>query len=101
MQSTDFIILVPFPSKKPLYAVWVNSSPGFDAVQLCSPISQALIFTVDFTVLLGSIPEMPAKSCKEIKASAGERAVSGEYWLDSVVPWKTVAINCNMETVGE
>ena len=34
-----------------------------------------------FLVPLGSIPELPAQSCREIKASEGEHAVSGSYWI--------------------
>ena len=33
-------------------------------------------------VLLGSIPELPAESCKEIKDSEEGQALSGEYWLN-------------------
>ncbi|KAL9961275.1 hypothetical protein ACROYT_G030184 [Oculina patagonica] len=49
-------------------------------------------------VPLGSIPELPAESCKEIKASEGGQAVSGKYWLDSVIPGKVVLAHCDMET---
>ncbi|KAL9961286.1 hypothetical protein ACROYT_G030197 [Oculina patagonica] len=49
-------------------------------------------------VPLGSIPELPAESCKEIKASEGGQAVSGKYWFDSVIPGKVVLAQCNMET---
>ena len=53
------------------------------------------------TVALGSIPELPAETCKEIKASEEGQAVSGEYWFDSIVPGKTVLAPCGMETEGE
>ena len=33
-------------------------------------------------VSLGSVPEMPAESCREIKASEQGMAVSGRYWLE-------------------
>ncbi|XP_067048010.1 uncharacterized protein [Acropora muricata] len=36
-------------------------------------------------VPLGSIPELPAESCKEIKMSE-EEATSGKYWLSSIRP---------------
>ena len=32
---------------------------------------------------LGSIPELPAGSCGEIKASEGRQAVNSNYWLDN------------------
>ena len=53
------------------------------------------------TVRLGSIPELPAVSCKEIKASEGGQAVSGRYWFDSITPGKTVLAYCDMEKEGE
>ena len=31
---------------------------------------------------MGSIPEFPAISCLEIKASERENTISGKYWLD-------------------
>ncbi|RMX40979.1 hypothetical protein pdam_00014857 [Pocillopora damicornis] len=49
-------------------------------------------------VPLGSIPELPAESCKEIKASEGGKAVSGKYWLNSVVKDKSVIAYCDMDT---
>ena len=52
-------------------------------------------------VPLGSIPELPAESCKEIKASGGGKAVSGRYWIDSVVPGKVVLALCDMEREGK
>ena len=52
-------------------------------------------------VPIGSIPEMPAETCKEIKASEGGQAISGKYWFDSIIPEKTVLAPCNMETEGE
>lgn len=49
-------------------------------------------------VPLGSIPELPAESCKEIKASEGGKAFSGKYWLNSVVKDKSVLAYCDMDT---
>ena len=53
-----------------------------------------------FSVPLGSIPELPAETCKEIKASEGEQAISGKYWFDSIIPGKTVLAHCDMKTEG-
>ena len=50
---------------------------------------------------LGSIPELPAESCTEIKASEGEEASSGKYWFDSISPQASVLAYCNMDTEGE
>ena len=51
-------------------------------------------------VSLGSIPELPADSCKEIKASEGERAVSGNYWLDLEKNGDPLNLYCDMTTDG-
>ena len=50
--------------------------------------------------MLGSIPELPAETCKEIKASEGGEAVSGKYWFDSITPGETVLAQCDMEKEG-
>ena len=50
--------------------------------------------------MLGSIPQLPAETCKEIKASEGGEAVSGKYWFDSIIPGKTVLAHCDMENEG-
>ena len=49
---------------------------------------------------LGSIPELPAESCKEIKQSEGIEAVSGEYWFHSSKLGISVLAYCDMETEG-
>ena len=53
-----------------------------------------------FPVPLGSIPELPAESCHEIKASEGGQAVSGTYWFYSIVPDKVALAYCDMKTEG-
>ena len=52
------------------------------------------------SVRLGTIPEMPAESCQEIKASEGEYAVDGMYWLHFLEIVKTVPAYCDMRTGG-
>ncbi|XP_078382719.1 pancreatic secretory granule membrane major glycoprotein GP2-like [Oculina patagonica] len=47
-------------------------------------------------VPLGSTPALPAVSCAEIKASEGENADSGNYWLDSIIPGEAKQVPCNM-----
>ena len=54
-----------------------------------------------FSVMLGSIPELPAETCKEIKASKGGQAVSGEYWFDSIIPGEAVLAHCDMKKEGK
>ena len=53
-----------------------------------------------FPVPLGSIPELPAETCKEIKASEGGQAVSGKYWFDEYKTGKSVLTHCDMDTEG-
>ena len=49
---------------------------------------------------LGSIPELPALSCHEIKASEGKHTISGKYWLDSTRKGKAKLIYCDMVNEG-
>ena len=49
-----------------------------------------------FLVPLGSIPELPAESCADIRSSEGEDAVSGNYWFDSIKPGEVVLAGCDM-----
>ncbi|KAL9963782.1 hypothetical protein ACROYT_G027322 [Oculina patagonica] len=51
-------------------------------------------------VPLGSIPELPADSCREIKASEGGQAVSGTYWLDLEKNGNPLKFYCDMKTDG-
>ena len=51
-------------------------------------------------VSLGSIPELPADSCTEIKASEGEAVVSGNYWLDLEKNGNPLNLYCDMTTDG-
>jgi len=52
-----------------------------------------------FPVPLGSIPELPAESCKEIKASE-RQVLSGKYWLSNIKPGMAVLAHCDMKTEG-
>ena len=54
-----------------------------------------------FSVPLGSVPELPAESCREIRASEGENAVSGNYWFDSIKPGEVVLARCDMSKQGK
>lgn len=47
---------------------------------------------------LGSIPELPADSCKDIKASEGDLTISGYYWLDSTRSGNSLIARCDMQT---
>ena len=59
-----------------------------------------MYFHFVFSVPLGSIPELPAETCKEIKASEGQ-AVSKKYWLSTIKPGIPVLAHCDMNTDGE
>ncbi|KAL9958396.1 hypothetical protein ACROYT_G035402 [Oculina patagonica] len=45
-------------------------------------------------VPLGSIPELPAQSCSEIKASEGNEMVNGDYWIYSDGNGQTIMARC-------
>ena len=45
---------------------------------------------------LGSISELPAESCDEIKASEGDDAVSGNHWFMSMIPGEVFQAPCNL-----
>jgi len=60
-----------------------------------------IFYIIHLLVPLASIPELPAESCKEIKASEGRQAVSGKYWFDSIIPGKAVLAHCDMEKEGK
>lgn len=53
-----------------------------------------------FTVPLGSIPELPAQSCQEIKLSEGKDTVSNMYWLDESGKGNAVLDYCDMAISG-
>jgi len=59
-----------------------------------------MFFTFLFLVPLGSVSELPADSCVEIRASEGEDAVSSNYWFDSIKPGEVVLAHCDMSKLG-
>ena len=71
-----------------------------DSGQVMFPYSLNSFVFVSISAPLGSIPELAAVSCKEIKASEGE-AVSGRYWLSGVKPDMVVFAFCDMKTEGK
>ena len=62
----------------------------------CTAI-EAFQFYFSFPVPLGSIPELPADSCEDIKASEGGQVVSGPYWLDPARSGDPSLVFCDME----
>nr|XP_058965272.1 uncharacterized protein LOC131791919 [Pocillopora verrucosa] len=63
------------------------------------PNPERFYFKRDYKrVPLGSIPELPAETCQEIKMSEGGEAISGKYWFHSIVPKRTFLAPCDMKT---
>ena len=54
-----------------------------------------VLFLLLIKAPLGSIPELPAQSCQEIKASEGKDTISGKYWLDPARSGTTVLVYCD------
>ena len=50
---------------------------------------------------LGSIPELPARSCREITSSEGKDTPSNNYWLDPSGTGKAVLVYCDMNLEGK
>ena len=64
-------------------------------------VSNCFAMNVSLSIApLGSIPELAAESCKEIKASEGQQVVSDRYWIYSAIHEKAVLAYCDMETEG-
>ncbi|KAK2548955.1 Uromodulin [Acropora cervicornis] len=74
---------------------WLNGSHPDEYEAVGFVISKEM---AGVTVSLGFIKEVPATSCREIKASEGASAVNGNYWLDSIEPGKVILVNCDMRT---
>ena len=51
-------------------------------------------------VPLGSISELPAHSCQEIKASEGKDTISSKYWLDPTANRTAIFVYCDMDLEG-
>ena len=60
-----------------------------------------MFFLFLIQVPLGSIPELPAHSCQEIKASEGKDTVSSKYWLDPTANGTAVLVYCGMDLEGK
>ena len=71
---------------------------GFRLVHL--PILNFQHFTY-IPAPLGSIPELPARSWREITASEGKNTTSNKYWLDPSGTGKAVLVYCDMNLEGK
>ena len=52
-----------------------------------------------FSVRLGTIAELPAETCHEIKSSEGQ-ATSGKYWFSTIKTGTSILAYCDMGTEG-
>lgn len=52
-------------------------------------------------MVLGSVVELPAESCKDIKLSEDGKAPNGTYWLNPLRSGKVVQAFCDVNTEGE
>ncbi|XP_074606750.1 uncharacterized protein LOC141859780 [Acropora palmata] len=59
-------------------------------------LTSCLRIVTSFAAAIGSIPEVPAESCNEVKTS--EKGRDGKYWLLSVIPGTPMYAYCNMTT---
>ena len=76
----------------------IPKSPDAVEVQTANALmNKTRIFT---EAPLGSIPELPAMSCLEIKASEGNSTISGKYWLDPTGTGRAILIDCDMASGG-
>ena len=60
-------------------------------------VNEFILYT---PVPLGSIQELPAYSCGEIKASEGEEAVNGSYYLDLEMNGNPLKLHYDMTSDG-
>ena len=64
-------------------------------------IKRPMTYSADYVASLeplGSISELPADSCREIKASEGDKAVNGRYWLTTPGSHHVSLSYCLMKT---
>ena len=99
-----FLMAVPRPFEFLEGSVWCVVLLFHHSVYLffeAIPSPIILLMNVSLSIApLGSIPELAAESCKEIKASEGQQAVSDWYWIHSAKQGKAVLAYCDMETEG-
>ena len=60
-----------------------------------------LLLLLNRTAPLGSIPELPAESCSEIKASEGNEMVNGDYWIYSDESGNKIITRCEGMVLSE
>ena len=65
-------------------------------LQLLLPLNHVYILAP-----LGSIPELPALSCQELKLSEGKDSISKNYWLDPTNVGSSKLVYCDMILEGK
>ena len=70
----------------------------FQIMHVLLGLTSCLRIVISFAAAIGSIPEVPAESCNEVKTS--EKGRDGKYWLLSVISGTPVYAYCNMTTGG-
>ena len=61
-------------------------------------LTSYLRIVISLAAAIGSISQVPAESCNEIKTS--EKGPNGKYWLSSIIPGTPVFAYCDMSTGG-
>ena len=61
-------------------------------------LNSCLRIVISLAATIGSISQVPAESCNEIKTI--EKGRNGKYWLSSIIPEKPVFAYCDMSTGG-
>ena len=62
-------------------------------------LTSCLRIVISLAAAIGSIPQVPAESCSEVKTS--EKGRDGKYWLSSIIPGTPVFAYCDMTTGGK
>ena len=61
-------------------------------------LTSCLRIIISLAAAIGSVPEVPAESCNEVKTS--EKGRDGKYWLSSIIPGTPLFASCYMKTEG-
>ena len=71
-----------------------------ERLTVCMQLQQNILSVFFFSVRLGSIHELPAETCHEIKSSEGQ-ATSGKYWFSTIKTGTSILAYCDMGTEGD
>ena len=71
-----------------------------ERLTVCMQLQQNILSVFFFSVRLGTISELPAETCHQIKSSEGQ-ATSGKYWFSTIRTGTSILAYCDMETEGD